>query len=435
MSGVTSSVRTDRKLRDAISRLDARSSDWRAGLGRNGKNIIGDERNVIASLRLAPELVGCVRFNEFGMRVELARSLPWREITTGIAWTDEDDVALQAWFQERDIPVRQRGVIADSVALVARDETFHPVREYLDALVWDNTLRLNSWLATYLAAGARPEYLTAVGRKFLVSAVARIFKPGCQVDHILVLESPQGYGKSSVARLLGIQPDWFTDNVPDIHSKDAALQLCGRWIVELAELAAMRRAEVEGVKAFISRPVDVFRPPYGRRAISVPRQSVFIATTNETNYLRDVTGNRRFWPVKCGRIDLNALARDRDQLWAEAVECFRLAETWHLDQSQTSLAVEEQDHRVMMTVLESDIADYLHGLAERNDFETDVRSVLVYGLHLDPDTSDFSERAMRMGAQVAAAIERAGWAKVRRAGRGENRRTVYRSALYQESPR
>lgn len=162
VSTVSAAARATNKARAAISRLDARSSDWRSRLGRNGKNIIGDERNVIASLRLAPELVSCVRFNEFGLRVELARDLPWRQAATGITWTDEDDVALQAWFQERDIPVRQRGVVADSIVLVSRDSAYHPVREYLDALQWDNVPRLNKWLQSYLAATARPEYLTAV---------------------------------------------------------------------------------------------------------------------------------------------------------------------------------------------------------------------------------------------------------------------------------
>jgi predicted P-loop ATPase len=225
--------------------------------------------------------------------------------------------------------------------------------------------------------------------------------------------------------------------MPDIHNKDAALQMRGRWIVELGELAAMRKAQIEGFKAFISRPVDVFRPPYGRRTVTAPRQSIFIATTNETEYLRDSTGNRRFWPVSCGHIRLDDLARDRDQLYAEAVAAFRAGELWYLSQSEAALAASEQEHRRLVTEIEASVSTYLEGLLALSVpvREISTRDVFVHALALSPDTPDFAERTVRLGTQVSDAMVRAGWRKVKRTGRGVNRRTIYAAPAYQESPR
>jgi len=301
------------------------------------------------------------------------------------------------------------------------------VREYLAGLEWDGTPRLTSWLSTYLNASGDARYLSTVGKKFLVSAVARIEKPGCQVDHTLVLEGDQGIGKSSAVRLLAKRPEWFTDSMPDMSSKDAALQLHGHWFIELAELASFRRtAELEAVKAFLTRPVDHFRPPYARRTVGVPRQSVFVGTTNETLYFRDPSGNRRFWPVRCGQIDLKRLAEDVDQLWAEALEAYELADQWHLTAEEAALATAEQNDRVLITELESQVAEYLESVSRG---EVAVREVLIHALHLDPDQPDFVERSARLGVQVAHAMNAAGWRKVRTVGRGKDRRTIYRKSL------
>ncbi|MFO1455707.1 MAG: virulence-associated E family protein [Steroidobacteraceae bacterium] len=400
--------------------------DWRSALKQRGDRYLGDERNVIAALRLSPELSGLVRFNAFAMVVEFTRAAPWRDVAAATPWTDDDDVALQAWLQERDIDARVRSTVADSVVMVAKDQTCDPVADYLEALEWDGTERLNRWLRFYLGADQREDYLSAVGRCFCISAVARALEPGCQADHLIVLEGPQGIGKSRSARILARRRQWFAGDLPDLHSKDAPLQLAGKWIVELGELAAVRRAELERVKAFITQPVDVYRPPYGRRTVSVPRHSVFIATTNEAEYLRDKTGNRRFWPVRCGRIDLEALERDVDQLWAEAVHAYQHREAWHLTGDALAAAEREQSERVLVTELEARVADYLERLAGNGNHETTVRDVLIYGLALDPDAGDFTERAARLGAQVSDAMRTSGWEFIKRQGRGPNRRRVYR---------
>jgi putative DNA primase/helicase len=402
--------------------------DWRDGLAKRGDRFVPDERNVLLSLRLSPELRELVRLNTFSQTVEFTRPPPWRGARPGDPWADDDDAAFQVWLQERGIGVRSRGTIAAPVALDAKERPHHPVLEYLNRTRWDGTPRLDTWLMGYLDCQGPPDYLRAVGRAWMISAVARVREPGCQADHVLVLEGPQGAGKSRTARTLAVQPEWFAGDLPDLANKDALLQLHGRWIIELGELAAIRRAELERIKGFITQPVDVYRPPYARRALTIPRQCVFIATTNESEYLRDKTGNRRFWPVLVGRIDLDALARDRDQLWAEALAAYESGESWHLTGAVLALAEVQQAERVQRTELEERVASYLDGLTETGKTETTMRDVLVYGLRLDPDATDYVERARRLGAEVSQTLRENGWLLVRRQGRGANRRRVYRNA-------
>jgi predicted P-loop ATPase len=397
------------------------SVDWRTRLARGPSGYLGDERNILMALRIAPELVGLVRFNEFSLETELTRSPPWGELSTGAAWTETDDTQLLTWLQTAEIKAHNRGAVADCVSVAARERGFHPVREYLNELKWDGITRLPTWLATYLNATGSPEYLAGVGTRFLVSAVARIIRPGCQADHVLVLEGEQGVGKTSAARVLARRPEWFAGNLPDIHSKDAPLQLAGRWIVEISELKAIRNSRVEATKTFITETRDTFRPPYGRRTAQFPRQCVFIATTNECEYLRDRSGNRRYWPVRCARIDIAALERDRDQLYAEAVHLYRAGSAWHLTDVEVRFALSEQQERVHVTELEQDVLSYLDTV---EGDEVTVRDVLTYGLHLDPDKSTYAETARKLGPDVAAALERCGWRKDAR--RGKERRTRYR---------
>ena len=208
----------------------------------------------------------------------------------------------------------------------------HPVRDYLTALVWDGISRLDSWLITYLDAEDTP-LIRAIGSRWMISAVARIMQPGAKVDHMLILEGPQGGKKSSALKTLA-GAEWFTDELAEIGSKDAAQQMRGIWIIEIAELDAISRAEVSRIKAFLTRTTDRYRPPYERYVVEVPRQCVFAGSVNPETYLRDETGNRRFWPVRCGSIDIDALRHDRDQLWAEAVARYRQGAIWWLDEPE-----------------------------------------------------------------------------------------------------
>lgn len=335
--------------RDLINRrlaavaTEGTEGDWRAALVLNHEQKPRPVAyNVEQILRLEPHFRGRLRFDLLrGSAV--TKALPWCPTDGWREWSDLDDIRLASWCQERDIPVRP-GTCAEAVAAVAADDAYHPVRDYLADLEWDGEPRLDAWLISYAGADDGP-YLREVGRKWCISALARIYEPGCKADCALVLEGRQGSFKSSLVGALAVRGEWFADELADLGSKDSAQDLRGKWIVEVAELAAMRRSEIERVKAFMSRGVDHYRPSYGRRSMDFPRQCVFAGTTNADAYLHDDTGNRRFWPVEVGHIDLAAMRRDVDQLWAEALIAYRAGERWHLNGDVEKLAREEQDSR------------------------------------------------------------------------------------------
>lgn len=316
-----------------------------------------NEANVITALSCDEAFAGALVFDEFRQEIMVARKLPWDDQALPLPrpWADADDVRCAEWLQRREINVPPI-VVNRSVTAVARDIRIHPVRDYLNGLVWDGVPRLDSWALTYLGAGDTP-LNRAFGALWAISAIVRIMQPGAKADHMLILEGPQGARKSTALKVLA-GADWFTDELAEIGSKDAAQQMRGVWIIEIAELDAIGRAEVSRIKAFLSRTVDRYRPPYGRYVIDVPRQCVFAGSVNPDTYLRDETGNRRFWPVRCGTIDLDALQRDRDQLWAEAVVRYREGAIWWLqDPALIAMAEEVQTER-----MQSDAWD---GLIER----------------------------------------------------------------------
>lgn len=296
--------------------------------------------NALVVLRHHPEWKGVLAFNEFSNLITMAALPPWRGPIES-QWSDHHDRLATEWLQNNGIHVGVE-ITAQAVQTVASENAFHPVREYLNGLKWDGSPRVDTWLSTY--AGVEPSnYSSGVGRRWLISAVARVFQPGCKADSCLILEGSQGLGKSSLLRILG--HPWFADEIADLGSKDAALQAHGVWIIELAELDSLTRADAAKIKAFMSRSSDRFRPPYGKRLIESPRQCVFGGSVNHNNYLRDETGARRFWPVACSRIDLAALKQDRDQLWAEALTLYQDRESWWLDSAAlvTAAAAEQAD--------------------------------------------------------------------------------------------
>ncbi|HEY7338316.1 MAG TPA: virulence-associated E family protein [Bryobacteraceae bacterium] len=294
------------------------------------------------ALRHAPEWQGILRFDESALQVGANAQPPWDSREAPFVWRDDDDVRVAAWMQQHGIMVSKE-VAGQAIQTAAREFPFHPIRDYLSGLQWDKIARIDDWLTLYL--GVDPsEFVRAIGAKWLIGAVARVFKPGCKNDTCLVLEGPQGLLKSTALRTLG-QP-WFTDEIADLGTKDAALQVRGTWIIELAELDAMGKAETSRIKAFMSRSTDRYRPPYGRHLIEVPRESIFAGTVNHDTYLKDETGGRRFWPVRCQKIAIDQLRRDRDQLWAEAVVRFSAGEPWWIDSAELSTAAaEEQQER------------------------------------------------------------------------------------------
>ncbi len=288
-----------------------------------------------------PEWAGRIRSDTFG---GFTCYVPEGPIDApGGRWSDRHTLEAWRWLESNCGLFVSLDVTHSAVKLAAARDEFNPLQDWLDSLVWDGIERLDVWLED-LAGVARTPYAMAVGRKFLLSAVARAFRPGAKADHVLLLEGTQGIGKSTLLESL-FRP-WFTDEISVLGSKDASMQLRGVWCVEIGELDSMHRSEVSAVKAFVSRTTDRYRPAYGREVLEVPRSSVFTGSTNSANYLRDETGNRRFWPVACTCIDLAAAAASREQLWAEAVTAFRAGETWWLDlEEHVQAATKEQEER------------------------------------------------------------------------------------------
>ncbi|MGQ0628149.1 MAG: VapE domain-containing protein [Phycisphaerales bacterium] len=245
---------------------------------------------------------------------------------------------------------------------VALEEKFHPVRRYLDSLVWDRRPRLASWLMVY--AGAEDSMLNrAIGSITLMAAVRRVRKPGVKFDPMPILQGPQGTGKSTCWQTLA-GDEWFTDNLSLTGRSKEALEITlGRWIVEIPELAGLRRSESETVKAFQSRTEDSARPAYGRVTVTRPRQFILVGTANPKKYLQDRTGNRRFLPVTVGTIDLAGLRRDRDQLWAEAAYREAEGESITLPKSLWLAAEAAQDERLETHPFEECLAPVLDGVS------------------------------------------------------------------------
>jgi predicted P-loop ATPase len=246
-------------------------------------------------------------------------------------------------------------------------------------------------------------YTETIGRLFLIAAVARVFAPGAKADYVVVFEGRQGAGKSRACEALGAP--WFSDALPDVsREKDAAQHLRGKWIIEISELSAMSRTEAENLKSFISRPVERYRPPYGREEVSEPRQCLFIGTTNRSSYLRDDTGGRRFWPVKVGRIDVDELAADRDQLFAEAVVAYRAGEPWwpSPDFERDHIRA-EQEERFEVDAWEAEIEAFLRGR-----HRVQVSEVAREALGITAAKIGTAEQR-----RIVSAISRLGWLSVR----------------------
>lgn len=263
------------------------------------------------------------------------------------------------WFNRFRFPKATKTIAHDAITAVASLNKFHPIRDYLESLEWDGTERLSGMFGTYFGA-EHDLFLAGVGRKWMIAAVARVMRPGCKADNMVVLEGAQGTMKSSaLAVLAGSQ--WFGDHLPDIKSKDASAYLQGRWIIEKAELETVRKADVETVKAFLTRQEERYRPPYGRVPILQQRQCVFVGTTNRDDYITDETGGRRFWPVQCGEIKLEALTRDRDQLWAEAYARYSQGEKWWFSRTMEVFARSAQAGRTSVDPWDEMVSRYAEG--------------------------------------------------------------------------
>ncbi len=316
--------------------------------------------NVFLALTKAQEWKGVVWYDDFKHKIMLGARVPGsgRAYHTPRGWTDIETHETVKWLGEVGLHVG-KNLVEDAVALVASHYHRHPLVEYLCGLTWDETPRLDFWLKDHFGV-EDSELSRAFGKNWMISAVARVFEPGCQADHCLILEGPQGVQKTTALRMLAGEP-YYAEHKAAMISKDAALECTGGWIQEISELSSMRRGDKEVVKAFITRRVDRFRPPYARHIIDVPRTCVFAGTTNESHYLVDTTGNRRFWPVQCGFIDVDGIADARDNLWAEAVTLYNQGAPWWLSKRMEALAAAQQEERVVVDDWLEPMKTYIKG--------------------------------------------------------------------------
>jgi predicted P-loop ATPase len=329
---------------------------WHARLLRTSDGTVRPAlANAVAALTEDTRWEGVLAWNEHSHQVEWHSDPPWPAEDSAAMprgkWSEHED-ALLVILLEHDLGMSLRpGQARAAATTVARRNSYHPIRQYLDQLPpWDQVPRADAWLARYLGAQFQPpEYLTAIGRWVLIGAIARAMQPGAKVDNVMVLEGAQGAKKSSAIRVLG--GEWYVElDAASLGTTDKDTLLNARlaWIVEAGEFDSLRDASMARLKNIVSRPADTYRAPYGHDSQIVPRGWICIGTTNAETYLRDTSGARRFWPVKCGpAIDLMTLAADRDQLWAEALSLFRAGARWwpSLAEENALAAVEQEERR------------------------------------------------------------------------------------------
>lgn len=344
--------------------------------------------------------------NEFAVEDRWQRDCPWGSKKDEVV-KDEDSVLIKDWLVHNYRLEAARERIEEVLIKVASDNAFHPVREFLEPLEWDGVERVGDWLVDYMGARGNPKYLHAVGRLTLMGMVSRIFEPGVKFDTVLILEGSQGIGKSTAARILA-GDEWFSDTSLNIGDKDAVVNMQGVWINELGELSVLSRNDSNNLKEFISRSTDKIRPPYGKRTVAYPRQNIFIGTTNKDQYLKDDTGNRRFYPVKCGKIALKRLRADRDQLLAEAMHQYKEGYSLRSDSIKAErLAVDEQAHRMEHDEIESELEEFFAGAPD--DFPMPFRIMDVMA-HADLGVK--KDRASQM--RIANALRKIGYVKQQR---------------------
>lgn len=398
------------------------ASNWQSHLVRTEAGpLVSCLANAVITLEYHPEWQGVLAFDENAGEVN-ARFIPpcddWddqRELP--FAWKDNDDARTAVWLQRDGLAVGKE-LASQAVQVVANKHAFHPIQDYLNSLMWDEEERLNYWLTACLGVENETAYVEAVAAKYLVSAAARVLNPGAKVDTCLILEGKQGKLKSTALRTLVVHDKWFTDEIPDIRGKDAAIQLRGKWLVELGELDAIQGPAMSRVKAFLSRSVDRYRPVNGKYAIDVLRQNVFAGSVNHSQYLRDETGGRRFWPIEAGHIDIPLLKEWREQLWAEAVVRYRSGFKWWMESEDlVSLASAEQHSRYEPDSWESKIASFT-----LPKMEVTTAEILGNAACLGKLISEWTQKDQN---RVARCLTSLGFEKIR--GRmGEKRENKYR---------
>lgn len=388
-------------ITDETDSEDKEEGAWLEELDLNTKTgkAMPTRKNIRLILENDPRLDGCLRFNEFVQAPVRLRETPWMPDAVlpkgaeigGVLWQDEDDAGLREFF-EAQWGIDNAGKLQDAVCLSSRRQSFHPVRDYLEKCwkEWDGQKRVDNLLIEHMGAVGDVNYIRAVTRTWMIGAVKRIYEPGCQFDNMLVLTGPQGAGKSRLGRI--ISRGWFTDSLTKMeNSKDSYEGLEGSWIVEVAELAAAKRANMESIKNFITKERDKYRKAYGRRPGEYPRQCVFYGTTNDDEFLRDVTGARRFWPVEVQKKDRGRLRGLTDevvaQMWGEAVAAYKNGEPCMLSDDMDAIAEDEQAKYAVQDQTPGEVEMYLDTPVPPNwyDMSKEDRHGFFAGYSLIPE--------------------------------------------------
>lgn len=377
-------------------------------------------QNITILIEGLPALQGRVKLNKMTERVMVVGELPW-DNTYPRTWNDVDDLELIHYLsKEYELLFKTPLSVTNGVKVAASRHEYHPLKDWLDTLEWDGKDRLTDWLHTYLGAEST-DYSRLIGPLWLRQAINRALNPGCKADYVLILEGKQGLRKSTALRTLG--GAWFSDSPLDIHNKDLYQIINGVWIYEIAELDMFNRAESTAIKAFITRGTDRFREPYGRHVVEQARHTVFAGTTNVDEYFKDTTGNRRFWPVKCTKIDIEALERDRDQLFAQALYEFQQGEPCHpTPEEERALIQEEQSAREISDAWEIKIRT---ALAAPDFVETKLSTVFILEKIIGLDMARVTS-TKQQETKVGLIMKKLGWVKKRMAAD----RNGYRGWVY-----
>lgn len=331
-------------------------------------------KNISIILRNDQALKNLFRLNEFDNRRYITRSAPWRKINSEETVRDVDYAGVRNYI-ETIYKISSSQKIDDALSVEIEQHKYHPIKDYISNLEWDGIKRVDTLLIDYFGAEDTP-YTRASIRKALCAAVARVFKPGIKYDMVLVLVGKQGTYKSTFIRKLGM--DWFSDTFTTFQGKEAYEQLQGAWLIEMAELSGLKKAEVESVKQFISKQEDMFRPAYGRVVETYKRQCVFFGTTNNFDFLNDPSGNRRFNPIDIHEESRTKSVKDDmtdyevDQIWAEAYELWKDGETLYFDEEEMALARESQHNHSATDERKGLIESYLNKLYPDNWNELDI---------------------------------------------------------------
>lgn len=381
----------------------------------------------VRRILLSPEWAGVLRYDSFRQVTVIAKAPPFlkrdaREDVVGAEWTDDHTSLTHSYLAASHRLIASTTDIESVVGEVARRTLYHPIQNYFDGLLWDGTPRVGDFFSTYMGAEST-EYTRGVSTCWLVSAAARVYVPGTQVDYLVVLCGAQGKGKNRVLRALFSEP-FFSETGQDLESKDAILGLFGKLCVCFDELDSLRgKARVERVKNFLTRTHDHVRLPYAKRPVDIPRGCVFAATTNEEQFLSDMTGNRRFWPILCWLLDVEAVVRDRDQIWAEAVHLYKSGTLWYPDEALKQLCEKTQEDFREKHPWEDEIAEWVlrpTGGVAHTGFTT-VTEILVDCLKLEVGRLNGPD-----GRLVGAILRKLGGKQARVMGKDAVKRTIFR---------